>query len=139
MRWIRVLFVVPGLLTACAVSQTQVNLIPEWVRNHSLQDGFVVVSASSEIFGVEKARENAYSKALALLGMQKAGAVVEVQGSVKNRKSVVSSGIDESVREVSHVEVKSNIKTSKVNVKAEIRDVWVDAYSRKVWLLVEEL
>jgi len=107
---------------------------PSWIDSPPRSGLVAIGSASYDIFGESKARQNAIKKAMAELAIQK-GSSVDILGQVANQK-VVDQNDD--VKEQSSVTSYATIRGQQIQIKAKIQEYWKDWENKKVWVLVVE-
>ncbi len=117
--------------------QPAAGVAPAWVNELPKGESAAVGSASYEIFGEAKARENAVMKALSALALQKGGRV-DLEGEVHNMQAVHSANDGERVSGRSVVSTKVTIKGQDIPVKGRVQSYWKDTTARRVWVLVVE-
>ncbi len=125
-------------LSACTTLESKrgVNR-PIWIDTPPSNGLAASASASYEIFGETKARENAVMKALSIIALQKAS-TVDIEGKVDHVSQFSSQGDTESFRENASISVKTTIGGSEIPVKANIKAFWKDKIGKRIWVLIAE-
>lgn len=121
----------------CVGNQTVTVAAPAWVNELPRGESVAVGSASYEIFGEAKARENATMKALSALALQKGG-VVDLKGKVENIQTVDRYNGQERISDRSAISTKITIKGKDIPIRGRVHSYWKDTTARRVWVLVVE-
>lgn len=127
------------VVTACvAPQQLRENIRPSWVDKPSDSNSISAsASASYEIFGETKARENAILKALSMIALQKSN-VVGLESEIGYKSRLISQGKSESLSEHSSVSYKAKVDATEIPVNAKIIAFWKDKVGKRVWVLMAE-
>jgi len=125
-------------LSACATSNSKSGIErPVWIDTPPTNSLAASASASYEIFGETKARENAIIKALSMIALQKASKV-DIEGKVDHISQFSSQDGTELFKENASISVKTTIGGSKIPVKANIKAFWKDKIGKRIWVLIAE-
>lgn len=126
-------------ISACvAPQQVRDNIRPSWIDEPP--DSSLIsasASASYEIFGEAKARENAIMKALSLIALQKSSAI-DLESEISHKSRLVLQGKSESLSERSSVSYKAKVGGQEIPVNAKIVAFWKDKIGKRVWVLMAE-
>ncbi len=121
----------------CVNNRIATETPPAWLNEPPKGENVAVGSASYEIFGEAKARENATMKALSALALQKGG-VVDLKGEVESIQAVDRYDGQERISDRSTISTKITIKGEDIPIKGRVQSYWKDTTARRIWVLVVE-
>jgi len=124
------------IIIGCATTE---NKTPSWIVSPPQSGSAAVASASYEIFGVERARQNAIDNAVVTLGLNKGHATVESDATIKSKTHSQFSANGENVSGHSSVVRESVVNMGDVKIgEVKVTQMWVDRVTKRVWVLIEE-